>query len=71
MVGGRDFAESTFNRAVQARRQPGSAFKPFVYAAALETGYTPATLIDHLDDPVVTAEGRLDRPKTSIRTAAR
>ena len=42
MVGGRDFDESHFNRAVQARRQPGSAFKPFVYAAALEAGYTPA-----------------------------
>ena len=39
MVGGRDFDESHFNRAVQARRQPGSAFKPFVYAAALEAGY--------------------------------
>src|SRR5262249_33844920 len=39
MVGGRNFDESSFNRAVQARRQPGSAFKPFVYAAALEAGY--------------------------------
>ena len=39
MVGGRDFDESHFNRAVQAQRQPGSAFKPFVYAAALEAGY--------------------------------
>ena len=39
MVGGRDFAESRFNRAVQAKRQAGSAFKPFVYAAALEAGY--------------------------------
>ena len=38
MVGGRDFDESHFNRAVQAKRQPGSAFKPFVYAAALEAG---------------------------------
>ncbi len=36
MVGGRDFAQSSFNRATQAKRQPGSAFKPFVYAAALE-----------------------------------
>ena len=43
MIGGRNFAESRFNRAVQARRQPGSAFKPFVYATALEAGYTPAT----------------------------
>ena len=39
MVGGRDFDDSHFNRAVQAHRQPGSAFKPFVYAAALEAGY--------------------------------
>ena len=43
MVGGRDFAKSHFNRAMQAQRQPGSAFKPFVYAAALEAGYSPAT----------------------------
>jgi 1A family penicillin-binding protein len=57
MIGGRDFNESRFNRAVQAKRQPGSAFKPFVYAAALETGYTPATVLDHLDDPVITAQG--------------
>jgi 1A family penicillin-binding protein len=57
MVGGRDFAESRFNRAVQARRQPGSAFKPFVYAAALEAGYTPATILDHLNDQVATPQG--------------
>jgi penicillin-binding protein 1A len=57
MVGGRNFDESRFNRAVQARRQPGSAFKPFVYAAALESGYTPATLIDHLNDPIATLQG--------------
>jgi penicillin-binding protein 1A len=57
LVGGRDFNASTFNRAVQAKRQPGSAFKPFVYAAALEAGYTPATLIDRLDEPVATLQG--------------
>jgi penicillin-binding protein 1A len=57
MVGGRDFETSRFNRAVQARRQPGSAFKPFVYAAALEAGYTPATIIDHLNDPIATPQG--------------
>ena len=51
MVGGRDFSESRFNRAVQAKRQSGSAFKPFVYAAALEAGYSPATLISNLNDP--------------------
>jgi penicillin-binding protein 1A len=57
LVGGRDFNQSHFNRAVQAHRQPGSAFKPFVYAAALEAGYTPATVIDHLDDPIDTVQG--------------
>ncbi len=44
MVGGRDYAKSQFNRATQARRQPGSAFKTFVYAAALEDGMTPSTV---------------------------
>lgn len=44
MVGGRSYAESQFNRAVKALRQPGSAFKPFVYLAALEKGYTPESV---------------------------
>ena len=57
MVGGRDFTKSSFNRAVQAHRQPGSAFKPFVYAAALEAGYTPATMIENLDVPIETLQG--------------
>ncbi len=57
MIGGRDFNASSFNRATQARRQPGSAFKPFVYATALEAGYTPATLIDDLNTPVATLQG--------------
>jgi 1A family penicillin-binding protein len=57
MVGGRDFDQSRFNRAVQAKRQPGSAFKPFVYAAALEAGFTPATLISNLNDPIATGQG--------------
>jgi penicillin-binding protein 1A len=57
MVGGRDFEQSNFNRATQAKRQPGSAFKPFVYAAALEQGYTPATVIDNLDEPIMTLQG--------------
>ena len=57
MVGGRDFDESHFNRAVQAKRQAGSAFKPFVYAAALEAGYTPASVITNLDDPIATPQG--------------
>jgi penicillin-binding protein 1A len=51
MVGGYDFATSAFNRATQAKRQPGSSFKPFLYAAAMETGrYTPITLVN--DAPV-------------------
>ncbi len=50
MVGGRSYADSQFNRATQARRQPGSAFKPFVYLAALEAGYRPDSLV--LDEPV-------------------
>jgi penicillin-binding protein 1A len=50
VVGGYDFLRSEFNRAVQARRQPGSAFKPFVYIAALESGFTAATRIE--DAPV-------------------
>ncbi len=78
MVGGRDFEDSSFNRAVQARRQPGSAFKPFVYAEALESGFTPATLIDHLDDPVLTVQGawtpddeHLDTDAVTLRTGLR
>ncbi len=51
MIGGRDFRESQFNRACQSRRQPGSAFKPIIYAAALEKGYTAASMI--IDSPVV------------------
>ena len=55
MTGGYDFERSQFNRATQARRQPGSAFKPFVYLAALDAGYTPSTLI--LDAPFVIDQG--------------
>jgi 1A family penicillin-binding protein len=57
LVGGSNFTESRFDRALQAYRQPGSAFKPFVYAAALEQGYTGATIIDHLDKPLPTLQG--------------
>ncbi len=49
MMGGRGFQESQFNRALQSRRQPGSAFKPVIYAAALDKGYTPASII--VDSP--------------------
>jgi penicillin-binding protein 1A len=48
LVGGRSYAETQFNRAVKAQRQPGSAFKPFVYLAALEAGYTPDSIVDDL-----------------------
>jgi penicillin-binding protein 1A len=49
MVGGANYAKSTFNRATRSRRQPGSAFKPFVYAAALEHGYSPVSVLTNLD----------------------
>ena len=55
MSGGFSFKLSEFNRATQALRQPGSAFKPFVYALALENGFTPSSLI--LDAPVVLEQG--------------
>jgi 1A family penicillin-binding protein len=48
LVGGRDFAASTFNRATRSRRQPGSAFKPFVYAMALEQGFSPVSVLSGL-----------------------
>ncbi|HYM23272.1 MAG TPA: transglycosylase domain-containing protein, partial [Vicinamibacterales bacterium] len=57
MVGGASYARSTFNRATRSKRQPGSAFKPFVYAAALEHGYSPVSVLKNLgsvnapDDP--------------------
>ncbi|WP_277214258.1 penicillin-binding transpeptidase domain-containing protein, partial [Isoptericola croceus] len=55
MVGGYSFAASEFNRVTQAMRQPGSAFKPIVYLAALDYGFTPSTLI--LDAPFVIDQG--------------
>ena len=78
MVGGRDFESSRFNRAVQAHRQPGSAFKPFVYATALEAGFSPASVVDHLDDPIATLQGAYvpedehsAAPSMTLRTALR
>ncbi len=59
LVGGRDFKHSKWNRATQAKRQPGSAFKPFIFLAAIENGYTPADII--LDAPVV-----LDLPNGDV-----
>ncbi len=64
MVGGRDFRESQFNRAIQAKRQPGSAFKPLIYAAALDWGMTPSRII--IDAPFIsdrTPEGGAWKPK--------
>ena len=55
MVGGSDFAVTPFNRAVNSRRQPGSAFKPFVYAAALERGLSPVTRLRGLQQVAVEA----------------
>ncbi|UNE53442.1 penicillin-binding protein 1A [Bartonella machadoae] len=63
MVGGFSFAASEFNRATQAYRQPGSAFKPIVYAAALDNGYTPASVV--LDGPIEIRQynGEIWQPK--------
>jgi len=58
MIGGRDYKDSQFNRAYQSRRQPGSAFKPVIYAAALDKGYTAASVI--IDSPVVYKDAERD-----------
>ena len=55
MVGGWSFQQSQFNRATQAKRQPGSAFKPFVYVAALDNGFTPSSIVD--DAPISISQG--------------
>lgn len=57
LVGGHDFRGTPFNRAIDARRQPGSAFKPFIWAMALESGYAPSTMISGLDVPIDTPQG--------------
>lgn len=63
LIGGFSFAGNKFNRATQARRQPGSSFKPFLYAAAFERGFNPASIV--LDAPVVFKDrrGRMWRPQ--------
>jgi penicillin-binding protein 1A len=58
LVGGRDFEESEFNRATQAKRQPGSAFKPFVYTACIDNGFTPSDEV--LDIPIVIMSGGVE-----------
>ena len=55
MSGGFSYEMSQFDRATQAKRQPGSAIKPFVYLAALDHGFTPSTLVD--DEPIVVEPG--------------
>jgi penicillin-binding protein 1A len=75
LVGGRDFEASSYIRATQARRQPGSAFKPIIFAAALERGMAPASMLHHLDEPIMTASGpwlpagEHEEPEYTLRTA--
>jgi penicillin-binding protein 1A len=59
LVGGFDYFQSKFNRVTQARRQPGSGFKPFVYAAAFDKGFTPASIV--LDAPIVIDEAGMEQ----------
>lgn len=69
LTGGFSFGQSNYNRAIQAKRQPGSSFKPFVYSAALDAGFTPATLVN--DSPIVFVEEGVDRvwrPKNDNNT---
>jgi penicillin-binding protein 1A len=77
LVGGRDYRASSFNRATQARRQAGSAFKPIIYAAALERGYAPGTLLRDLDAPIAAVgpggvwlpDGDHERSEYTVRRA--
>jgi len=69
LVGGFSFEQSNYNRAMQAKRQPGSSFKPFIYSAALDSGYTAASLVN--DAPIVFVDPSVDkvwRPKNDTNT---
>src|SRR5690606_34078240 len=69
LVGGFSFEQSNYNRAIQAKRQPGSSFKPFIYSAALDSGFTAASLVN--DAPIVFVDEHLDkvwRPKNDNNT---
>lgn len=69
LVGGFSFEQSNYNRAAQAKRQPGSSFKPFIYSAALDSGFTAASLVN--DAPIVFQEAGMDeawRPKNDNNT---
>ncbi|SDI39555.1 penicillin-binding protein 1A [Pseudomonas panipatensis] len=69
LTGGFSFEQSSYNRAVQAKRQPGSSFKPFIYSCALDNGYTAASLVN--DAPIVFVDEYLDkvwRPKNDTNT---
>ena len=69
LAGGFSFGQSNYNRAIQAKRQPGSSFKPFIYSAALDAGYTAASLVN--DSPIVFVEQGMDRiwrPKNDNNT---
>ncbi|MGH9141713.1 MAG: transglycosylase domain-containing protein, partial [Vicinamibacterales bacterium] len=76
MVGGASYARSTYNRAVRSRRQPGSAFKPFVYAAALAAGYSPVSVLTNLrhvsapGDPEWSPRGEAEQPDALTLRAA-
>ena len=78
LVGGRELRREPFQSRDAGARQPGSAFKPFVYATALEQGWSPASVVDHLDEPIATLQGdwmpedeHLDTPEMTLRTALR
>jgi 1A family penicillin-binding protein len=70
LVGGRDFVASEFDRATRSRRQPGSAFKPFLYAAALERGFTPVTLLKQPENIPIRGMGDW-RPRNASTASSR